>query len=221
MLQFKNLHKKERLNNISFTLKKGEIALLLGHSGAGKSTLLRAISHLEPLDQGTLPAGDQIGMVFQHFHLFEHLTAEQNLTLPLHLTLKLSKQESTLRAQALLADYSLSDKAHHLPSQMSGGQKQRLAIARATSMQPKLLCMDEPTSALDPKATSNVAHHIKQLSQKGHSLLIATHDLSLLEKLECSVYLMESGSIIESTPSSQMISQSNTPKIHNFISDNS
>lgn len=216
MLKFNNLCKKFReriiLDNISLTLEKGEIALLLGHSGVGKSTLLRAINNLEALDSGDLlldgkkldvRSSHQIGMVFQNYHLFDHLTAQQNLSLPLRVCLNKTKDYSRFYARTLLTEYNLSEQANHYPHQMSGGQKQRLAIARAVAMESKLLCMDEPTSALDPQATVEVAEQILHLAKRGHALLIATHDITLIDKFECTIYLMDGGKIVESANSLQ------------------
>ena len=226
----KVFHTKRILNNVSFTVKKGEIALFLGASGVGKSTLLRILNNLETIDSGTISldgtllnlstvnATHTIGMVFQHFNLFENLTVEQNISLPLEKVLGKSAQEARTIADALLSRYGLADKKNKYASQLSGGQKQRLAIARAIAMQPKIICLDEPTSALDPVLTSYVAENIQQLAKDGYIVLVASHDTALIEKLSCTIYLMSNGSIIESVQSEEF--KNNTekfPLIKKFI----
>jgi ABC-type polar amino acid transport system ATPase subunit len=189
---------------------------LLGSSGVGKSTLLRVLNNLETLDTGTVLLDEKkldltrvnqdhtIGMVFQYFNLFEHLTAEQNITIALEKVAKKSKTEARDIAHKLLAHYGLADKADVYPAQLSGGQKQRLAIARTVALQPKVLCLDEPTSALDPLLTNHVARTIEQLAREGFIILVASHDVSLLKRLSCTVYLMRDGSIIESASSQEL-----------------
>jgi ABC-type polar amino acid transport system ATPase subunit len=226
----KLFHTKRILNNVSFAVKKGEIALFLGASGVGKSTLLRILNNLETIDSGSISLDDvplnlstinathTIGMVFQHFNLFENLTAEQNISLPLEKVLGKSPQEALTIAHALLDRYGLGDKKNKYASQLSGGQKQRLAIARAIAMQPKIICLDEPTSALDPVLTSYVAENIQQLAADGYIVLVASHDTALIEKLSCTIYLMSNGSIIESVQSEEF--KNNTekfPLIKKFI----
>lgn len=219
MLRIKNVSKsfknKKILNDISITVEKGKIALFLGSSGVGKSTLLRIMNNLETIDSGTLSLNDEelnlavinkthlVGMVFQHFNLFEHLTVEQNITLPLEKILKKSPQEACEAAHNLLTIYGLFDKKNTYARRLSGGQKQRLAIARAIAMKPEIICLDEPTSALDPILTSHVAHTIQQLAHDGLIVLVASHDTSLIKKLNCTIYLMNNGSIIETAQSEQ------------------
>jgi polar amino acid transport system ATP-binding protein len=209
----KTFHGKTILNNVSLNVEKGEIAVLLGESGVGKSTLLRILNHLETIDHGAVILDGKpldlthvnqkhtIGMVFQHFNLFEHLTVEQNITIGLETVLKKSKEAAHEIAQRLLTRYGLADKSNCAISQLSGGQKQRLAIARALAFKPKIICLDEPTSALDPLLTAHVASAIQELADEGYIVLIATHDTVLIEKLNCVIYLMKSGSIVESVTS--------------------
>jgi len=211
----KSFNNKKILNNISLTVRRGEIAMFLGYSGVGKSTLLRILNNLETADSGTILLDDKkldltninkthtVGMVFQHFNLFEHLTVEQNITLPLEKVLLKKPSEAQTIAYTLLNHYDIADKAHKYPSQLSGGQKQRLAIARAIAMKPQIICLDEPTSALDPVLTSHVAETIQQLAEKGYIVLIASHDTALLKKLNCTIYLMSEGSIIQTAPSDE------------------
>ena len=221
MLAINNLTKKFGskiiLNNISLTVKPGEIALLLGQSGVGKSTLLRVLNNLESIDGGSISLNGAlldtktmnqqhiVGMVFQQFNLFDHITVEQNITLPLEQVLKKSPAQALSIAQGLLTHYGLEDNAHKYPSQLSGGQKQRLAIARTLALKPTIICLDEPTSALDPMLTSQVAHNIQELAQEGYTVLVATHDTALLEKLQCTIYLMHNGAIVERVSSTEFL----------------
>jgi polar amino acid transport system ATP-binding protein len=226
----KSFGTKKILNNITLTVEKGEIAVFLGSSGVGKSTLLRILNNLETVNSGTISLDNKIldlphintthtvGMVFQHFNLFDHLTVEQNITLPLEKVLKKNSIEAIKTAHALLKRYGLLDKNNKYASQLSGGQKQRLAIARAIAMEPKIICLDEPTSALDPVLTSYVANNIQQLATDGYIVLVATHDTDLLEKLNCTIYLMSEGNIIETAQSENLRNNAdNFPKIKKFI----
>jgi len=226
----KSFNTKKILNNVSLTVKKGEIALFLGSSGVGKSTLLRILNNLETVNSGTISLNNKplnlatintahtVGMVFQHFNLFDHLTVEQNITLPLERVLKKKAHEAQKIAQKLLERYGLLDKRNKYATQLSGGQKQRLAIARALAMEPKIICLDEPTSALDPVLTSYVANNIQQLATDGYIVLVATHDTDLLKKLNCTIYLMSEGTIIETAQSQQLQNNPNEfTRIKNFI----
>ena len=234
MLKINHLTKlfgsKKILNNISFSVRKGEIALFLGSSGVGKSTLLRILNNLETPNEGTITLNDTvinlatvntthtIGMVFQQFNLFDHLTVEQNITLPLEKVMKQNSAYAQKKAHALLNRYGLLDKSSKYASQLSGGQKQRLAIARALAMEPKIICLDEPTSALDPVLTSYVANNIQQLATDGYIVLVASHDTDLIAKLNCTIYLMSDGNIIETAHSQELKNNpDNFPKIKKFI----
>lgn len=221
---------KKILNNLSFTVQKGEIAVFLGSSGVGKSTLLRLLNNLESVDSGAISLDDKeldlaiinkthtVGMVFQHFNLFDHLTVEQNITLPLEKVVKKNSSEAIKIAHHLLQRYGLLDKKNKYAFQLSGGQKQRLAIARAIAMEPKIICLDEPTSALDPVLTSYVANNIQQLATDGYIVLVATHDTDLIAKLNCTIYLMSEGNIIETAQSERLRENPDDfPKIKKFI----
>jgi polar amino acid transport system ATP-binding protein len=203
---------------------------LLGSSGVGKSTLLRVLNNLEPMDSGSIELDGiqldtaqihkqhHVGMLFQHFNLFEHLTVEENITLVLRNVLGKSAQEAHLIAGELLRHYGLDDKAKLSVHRLSGGQKQRLALVRTLAIKPRIICLDEPTSALDPMLTTYVAHMIQNTAQQGYHVLIATHDTLLVEKLTCTIYLMEHGSIIESAHSKTFFSaQSSYPRIAAFV----
>lgn len=218
MLVISNVHKtfsdKTVLHNISLSIAHGEIAVLLGPSGVGKSTLLRVLNNLESIDSGTITLDGNIldlktvntthlvGMVFQQFNLFEHLSVKQNITLALEQVMHKSSQEAAALSLELLSDYSLDSKANTPVSRLSGGQKQRLAIARAIALKPTVICMDEPTSALDPLLTTHVANTISSLARQQYIVLIASHDIALLEKLNCTIYLLDKGNIKETASSS-------------------
>ncbi len=234
MLEIKNLTKtingKKILDDVSLQVPAGSIAVMLGSSGVGKSTLLRVLNNLENIDSGTVSfngkqldlktihTSHMVGMVFQHFNLFDHLTIEQNITLPLQKIMNVTAEQAQATAHTFLKQYGLLEKKDAYPSQLSGGQKQRLALARTLALEPKIICLDEPTSALDPVLTTQVAQTISQLAQQGYTVLIATHDTSLLEKLSCTIYLMKHGKIIESAPSQQFCAQpAQYPKINQFV----
>jgi ABC-type polar amino acid transport system ATPase subunit len=229
----KSFQKRHILDDITFTVNSGEIALFLGSSGVGKSTLLRILNNLEAIDSGnislngtplnvaTINTTHSIGMVFQHFNLFDHLTVAQNITLPLERVLQYSHQKAQEKADTLLQRYGLLDKKHHYAAHLSGGQKQRLAIARAIALEPQVICLDEPTSALDPVLTTSIAHNIQELAHEGYIVLVATHDTALLEKLTCTIYLMKDGKIVEHVSSAQFnANPSQFPHIKNFVAGN-
>jgi ABC-type polar amino acid transport system ATPase subunit len=228
MLEIKKLTKsfgsKQILNEISVTVTQGEIAFFLGPSGVGKSTLLRTLNNLETIDSGTLLLDGNplkphdVGIVFQQFNLFEHMNVESNITFPLMKAARKSEQEAKIIAHDLLTRYGLADKAALYTNNLSGGQKQRLAIARSLAMKPRVICLDEPTSALDPLLTNYVAETIQDLAKEGYIVLVASHDIGLLNKLECTIYLMRSkGEIAQMAKSSDFEKNpGNYPLIKNF-----
>lgn len=237
MLDIKNISStlggKVVLNNVSLTVRRGEIAVLLGSSGVGKSTLLRVLNNLEPFQQGTVLLNGNmvdlksvnrhhaIGMVFQQYNLFDHLTVLENITIVLE-KLKHTKEPVARKiALELLAAYRLEELAMSYPIQLSGGQKQRLAIARTVALKPEVICFDEPTSALDPSLTNFVAQNIQQLAQQGYIVIVATHDTMLLEKLSCTINLMHKGTIVETAASSDYWQhKTKYPQLHAFIDGN-
>lgn len=234
MLKINNFKKaygsKKVLDNISVEVPTGSIAVFLGESGVGKSTLLRVLNGLESLSSGSaslegktvdlenINMTHQFGMVFQQFNLFSHLNNKHNITLALEKSLKKTKEEASKIADQLLKKYGLQDKADKYPAQLSGGQKQRLALARSLALRPKVICLDEPTSALDPMLTNSVIDSISQLANDGLTVLIATHDVAILSKLDCTIHLMDKGKIIESATSAEIQNNpSEYPKITDFI----
>ncbi len=227
MLSLKNISKhfqnKLVVDDVSFDVQPGEIVVLLGKSGVGKSTILRILSGLESNEAGIIHLHDQplapqsVGMVFQEFNLFPHLTVEENITLPLQKVAGKTEVQAKEIAHTLLATYELSAQANMYPHKLSGGQKQRVAFARTLAMQPKILCCDEPTSALDPILTSKVAQEINKLAQQGLMIILATHDTELIKQMACTIYLMKHGKIIEATTSEELMKNPEKyPFIKNF-----
>lgn len=240
MLVINNIIKKHAdkhiLDDVSLRIQQGEIAVLLGSSGVGKSTLLSILSGLDTVDAGEISFDGKpfdmhelhkthsVGMVFQHFNLFPHLTVSQNIELALEKVANLPALEAQRYALSLLTQYGIADKKDKYPHQLSGGQKQRLAIARAIALKPRVICMDEPTSALDPLLTSHVAQLITELAAQGYAIILATHDMSLVKRLKCTIYLMRAGHIIETVQHDEFArNPEQYPLLHNFMSgdDNS
>ena len=220
------------LNSVSFELAKGEIKVLIGPSGGGKSTLLQCINCLVVPDSGEIELENervdysrkqdlyklrqQIGMIFQDFNLFDHLTALDNITIALRKVKKLDKKEAMRRARLELDQVGLSDKEALYPAQLSGGQKQRLAIARALAMDPKILLLDEPTSALDPTLIGEVIAVIKGLAVNGMTMIMATHQISLISNLADEILFMEDGRIVEQGSPASLLAPGNTSKSQGF-----
>lgn len=228
MLSVKNIVKafNDRLilNDVSFDVAPGQIVVLLGSSGVGKSTILRVLNNLETIDSGSIELEGQpidyrkVGMVFQDFNLFAHVTVLQNITLPLIKVAGKSEAESNKLAHQLLEKFNLKGQAGAYPVSLSGGQKQRVALARTLALQPDLLCLDEPTSALDPALKLEIAEIIKNLAKQGLMIIITTHDIALLQKLDCTIHLMQQGKIIESASSKELYKSKNQfSLIRNFI----
>lgn len=211
----KDFNGKKVVDDISVKVPKGSVAIFLGESGVGKSTLLRILAGLEQVDSGTIAINGKpfdymaqrkehlVGMVFQQFNLFSHKTVKQNITLALQKVLHHTKQQADEIAQALLQQFGLQALADAQVSSLSGGQRQRLALARTLAMKPYIICMDEPTSALDPLLTSYVAQIIEDLAKRGYIVVVATHDTILIDKIDCMVYLMKNGKIVQSVQSTE------------------
>lgn len=229
MLAIKNLSKKFNLkivlHDISLQLQTGSIGVLLGSSGTGKSTLLRIIAGLETQDNGTIfldadyLSPEKVGMVFQQFNLFENLTVQDNIIFALTKgRTKMPLVQATEIADSLLKKYGMLELAHRFPDELSGGQQQRLAILRTIAQKPAVICFDEPTSALDPLLKTHIARTITELSQAGYTILVATHDVQLVEQLPCTIFLMHAGAIVQTANSQEFMSQPNNfPEIKKFI----
>jgi polar amino acid transport system permease protein len=246
LLDIGDLHKSyganHVLNGITMSVRQGEVIALLGPSGSGKSTLLRTINHLESVDSGTvriagqtlgyadsgrpLPEGriarDRItagvGMVFQHFNLFKHMTVKENIAAPLRWIQGLSAAEAAERADALLSQVGLADKADTLPHRLSGGQQQRVGIARALAARPRVLLLDEPTSALDPELVAEVLGVIRGLAhQHGLTMIIATHQLRFALEVADRVVFMAGGVVIEEGSADQVINRPQNPATARFV----
>lgn len=192
----KSFNKIKILNKFSLEVKKGEIVSIIGPSGIGKSTLLRCICGLEKIDDGEIIINENrlnfkkiklanlaVGMVFQDYNLFPQYSILDNITLPLIKVLKITKIEATEIAKKILLQMDLLEKINSYPYQLSGGEKQRLAIARTLAVNPKIICFDEPTSALDPKLVKQIFNIIKELSKKGTAILIVTHDIKFANEI--------------------------------------
>lgn len=205
------------LKDISFNVEKGDVVAILGSSGSGKSTLLRCLIDLEKIDDGTITVdGDtfvkngvympnkivkeatiKMGMVFQHFNLFPHLTVEKNLEKPAKIVKKLDDKTIKEKTKVLLDKVGLLDKANAYPDQLSGGQKQRVAIVRALMMNPEIMLFDEPTSSLDPEITKEVLHTMKQLAEEKMTMLIVTHEMGFAKEVASKILFMSDGEILE------------------------
>lgn len=234
MLQVKNLQKtigdKSILADLSFEIARGEVAVFLGGSGVGKSTLLRVLNGLESYEQGEfwldgkelnlahVSQNHTVGMVFQHFNLFEHLTVEENISLALTKTQRKSKEEAKALSSQWLNQYGLADKASSFPKSLSGGQKQRLAIARTLATSPEVVCLDEPTSALDPALTRQVAGYLSEIAGQNRIVCVSTHDTGLVEALEARLFLMQSGRVVQSCCTSEFFkSPDSYPLLQSFL----
>lgn len=229
----KNFGKLEVLKDISMDVHEGEVVVLLGPSGSGKSTLLRCLNQLETATAGQImidghdvtdkhtdinKVRENIGMVFQHFNLFNHLTVLDNMTLaPVHLKL-MSKEEAKSEAMRLLERVGLADKADAFPSQLSGGQKQRVAIARALEMKPDIMLFDEPTSALDPEMVGEVLAVMKELARDGMTMVVVTHEIGFAREVASRVVFMEGGYIVEEGTPDEVILNPKEPRTIDFLS---
>ena len=221
--------KLDVLKGISFSIKPGEIVGLIGSSGSGKSTILRCINGLERFHKGdVLINGNSIledksqvyqtGMVFQNFNLFPHYTVLENITKPCVTVKKMSPDNAKEKALALLKKVQLSDKISQYPATLSGGQQQRLAIARALSMEPKIMLFDEPTSALDPELVQEVLKTMKDLVADGLTMIIVSHQMNMLKSLAGRIIYLNQGVVEESGSTSEILNNPQNPNLQNFLS---
>lgn len=233
----------EVLKGVSLTVRPGEVTVILGPSGSGKSTLLRTINHLEAIDGGFIsidgePVGyevrgsrlherreksilqqrTEVGMVFQNFNLFPHLTALANIMEAPLRAQKRRKQEVEEKARDLLARVGLADRADAYPRQLSGGQQQRVAIARALALNPKILLFDEPTSALDPELVNEVLDVIRDLADSGTTLIVVTHEMGFARDVADTVVFMDDGVIVESGPPHELFGAPKEERTRSFLS---
>lgn len=229
----KNFGELEVLKDISMEVHEGEVVVLLGPSGSGKSTFLRCLNQLETVTSGKITVDgldvtdkhtdinkvrENIGMVFQHFNLFNHLNVLDNMTLAPTELKKANKEEARANAMALLKKVGLSDKAEAFPAQLSGGQKQRVAIARALAMNPNILLFDEPTSALDPEMVGDVLAVMQTLARDGMTMIVVTHEIGFAREVSSRVVFMENGYIVEQGTPDQVINHPREPRTIDFLS---
>ena len=236
MINIENLSKNfgnlKVLKNISTTINKGEIISIIGPSGSGKSTFLRCINKLEEPTEGHIYIDDmdlmdkntdinkireRVGMVFQHFNLFPHMTVLENLILSPTIVKKETKEEAEKYALYLLQKVGLSDKANSYPNQLSGGQKQRIAIARALAMKPEVILFDEPTSALDPEMIKEVLDVMGNLAKEGMTMLIVTHEMGFARNVGNRILFMDNGEIIEDCSPKDFFENPTNERIKDFL----
>ena len=239
----KNFGTNRVLRGISLEVDPGEVLCIVGPSGSGKSTFLRCINHLERVDGGRLSVDGQlvgyrqkgdklyelklkeaafqrqeIGMVFQRFNLFPHLTAVENIILAPMRVKGISKAKATARAMDLLERVGLEDKGDAYPAHLSGGQQQRVAIARALAMDPKLMLFDEPTSALDPELVGEVLDVMKGLAKSGMTMIVVTHEMGFAREVADTLVFMDSGVVVEAGPPRQVLSDPQHDRTKAFLS---
>lgn len=235
MIVINNLHKSygnnHILRGIDLHVKKGEVVVIIGPSGSGKSTLLRCVNYLEVPTQGSIAINGklitrktninlvraEVGMVFQHFNLFPHMTVLENITVAPISVRKKSKEEASKRALELLSRVGLSDKADSYPDQLSGGQQQRVAIARALAMDPQVLLFDEPTSALDPEMVNEVLDVMRDLAQSGMTMMCVTHEMGFAKQVADRVLFVDQGKILEDTTPEQLFTNPQHERTKEFL----
>lgn len=236
MLKGSNIHKSfgdlEVLKGIDLEVAPSEVVVLVGVSGSGKSTLLRCFNFLERINKGTIEIDGQaidpkkhklseiraeVGMVFQHFNLFPHMTVLENVIEAPIIVKKMKKADAIVLGKQLLEKVGLSDKADVYPSKLSGGQKQRVAIARSLAMEPKVLLFDEPTSALDPELVGEVLAVMQQLAQEGMTMVVVTHEMKFAKEVADRVIMLDEGRIIESADPATFFENPSHERTKQFI----
>ena len=237
MISVKDLHKSfggvTVLDGISTQVERGDVVCIIGPSGSGKSTFLRCLNRLETPDSGQIlldgvdltdPRTDldrqrmKMGMVFQQFNLFPHMTVLKNLTRAPMLLKKESQQTAEQRAMTLLDRVGLADRAGEYPARLSGGQKQRIAIVRALCMEPEVLLFDEPTSALDPEMVGEVLDVMKELAQSGMTMVVVTHEMGFAREVASRVLFMDQGVIMEENRPGALFENPQSPRLRSFLS---
>jgi len=230
---YKNFGSLEVLKDINTEIEKGEVVVVVGPSGSGKSTFLRCLNYLEEPTSGEIIVDgiklnhsqtninrvrQEVGMVFQQFNLFPHMTVTRNVTLAPMKVKKMGEKEAVELAHQLLERVGLSDKVDVYPSQLSGGQQQRVAIARALAMQPKLMLFDEPTSALDPEMINEVLDVMKDLAREGMTMVVVTHEMGFAREVGDRVIFIDEGRIVEEGPPERIFSNPQNPRTQAFLS---
>lgn len=236
MIQIKELYKNfgdvHVLDGINLEFRDGEAVCILGPSGSGKSTLLRCINHLEEANDGEIyidgelttenqkqlkKLRQRVGMVFQHFNLFPHMTVMKNLTFsPVH-EKKIKKEEAEKKARELLERVGLWDKAYTYPGKLSGGQKQRVAIARTLAMEPEVILFDEPTSALDPEMIKEVLDVIKDLADTGITMILVTHEMSFAREVSDRILFLDGGNVVEDATPQEFFTNPKSQRAREFL----
>jgi polar amino acid transport system ATP-binding protein len=231
-----NVHKSfgtvEVLKGISLTVETGEVIALIGRSGSGKSTLLRCINGLEKINSGRIEIAGHtvshdpqklrelrrdVGIVFQSYNLFPHLSVGENIMLAPKIVKNVAKAEARKAAEAVLKMVGLSEKFDAYPDELSGGQQQRVAIARSLAMQPKVMLFDEVTSALDPELTEEVLNVMEQLARDGMTMILVTHEMAFARRVATKTIFMHQGKIREEGPSKQLFANPQTPELRQFV----
>ncbi len=221
------------VNDVSFNVRQGEVLVIIGPSGSGKSTTLRCLNYLERPDGGRIVIDNieltheqtdinavraEVGMVFQQFNLFPHLTALENVTLAQRIVRKRSKEEAEKIAMELLEKVGIPDKADSYPAQLSGGQQQRVAIARALAMQPKIMLFDEPTSALDPEMIKEVLDVMLELAEEGMTMVVVSHEMGFVKAAADRILFMDAGKIVEETTPTELFTAPKEERTREFLS---
>ena len=236
IIQIRNVHKlfsdqTYALQGIDLNIEQGEVVVIIGPSGSGKSTLLRCINRLESFEHGQILVDDlptdtdeeicklrtEIGMVFQRFNLFPHLSVLENIVIAQRVVRKRDRKEAEERAYQMLEKVGIPEKAHAMPEQLSGGQQQRVAIARALVMDPKIMLFDEPTSALDPEMIQEVLDVMMKLAQEGMTMVVVSHEIGFARAAADRAILMDGGKIIEEAPPEVLFSHPTNPRTIAFL----
>ncbi|AZV46288.1 polar amino acid ABC transporter ATP-binding protein [Nautilia sp. PV-1] len=238
IIQMKDIEKYygnfHALKGVNFNVDKGEVVVVCGPSGSGKSTLIRCINRLEDIDSGKIIVDNQdlydkktninklrqeVGMVFQHFNLFPHLTILENITIAPIKVKKMPKKEAEELAMKLLERVKIPHQANKYPSELSGGQKQRVAIARTLAMKPKIILFDEPTSALDPEMIGEVLDVMKELARENYTIVCVTHEMGFAREVSDRIVFMDAGEIVEENTPEEFFNNPKTDRAKKFLSE--